>query len=90
MAKNPKQKQVTIDEVTYILQHPGIRSSVQMRDRAKNNLGQFSEEKYYTELMKHVIVEPKVTWDYFDEHEGIFEQLMKEAAEFVNGVDTPQ
>lgn len=87
MAKNANnQKTVTIDETEYVLQHPGVRAGVQLRDRAKDINGNLVEEKFYDELMKHVIVSPKVNWDSADEMgNGAFNELMKEASAFLMG-----
>lgn len=87
MAKNANnQKTVTIDETEYVLQHPGVRAGVQLRDRAKDINGNLVEEKFYDELMKHVIVSPKVTWDSADEMgNAAFNELMKEASTFLMG-----
>jgi hypothetical protein len=69
-------------EVTYLFQHPGVRAGVQIRGRSKDATGHLDEEKYYTELMKHVIVQPKTDWDYWEEHEG-FMEVIKEASSFL-------
>ncbi len=85
----PRQTKVEIEndngeKFEFVLQHPGARSSVQMRDRSKNKHGQLVEENYYGEIMKHVIVEPKVDWSYFDEHPDLQEPLLEKAILFVN------
>lgn len=87
MAKNANnQKTVTIDEKEYMLQHPGVRAGVQLRDRAKDINGNLVEEKFYDELMKHVIVSPRVSWDTADEMgNAAFNELMKEASTFLMG-----
>lgn len=79
----PRQTEVTIEDKKFILQHPGARASVQLRDRCKNRHGQIVEENLYQELMKHVIVEPKVSWDYFDEHPEVFDELMEKALLYI-------
>ena len=80
-----KQAKVEIEGKEFILQHPGARAATQMRDRCKNKNGHLHEENFYSELMKHVIVQPKVDWDYFDQegNEESFEPLMQEAVKFV-------
>lgn len=83
MAKIGEQKKVTIDGIEYTLQFPGVREVVRMRDRNKNNAGQLVEEKYYEDVMKNVIVDPKTNWDYWEEHDG-FKEIMDEAATFLN------
>lgn len=83
------QKEITIttkqgEEVKYLLQHPGVRAAVQLRGRSKDQMGNLDEEKYYDEIMKKVIVQPKTTWDYWEENEG-FQEVMKEASTFLVG-----
>lgn len=87
MAKNANnQATVTINEVEYTLQHPGVRAGVQLRDRSKDMNGNIVEEKFYTELMNHVIVSPRVNWDSADEMgNAAFNELMKEASTFLMG-----
>lgn len=84
------QKIVEVEGIEYTLQHPGHRENARIQDRIQMGEGKVSTEKYYEELMKHVIVSPKVNWDYFEgnEKKGIeavdgFEELMKEAGDFL-------
>jgi hypothetical protein len=84
------QKIVEVEGIEYTLQHPGHREATRIQDRVQLGEGKVSTEKYYEELMKHVIVSPKTSWDYFDgnekkEIEGVdgFEDVMKEAADFL-------
>ncbi|MGG3450183.1 hypothetical protein [Domibacillus aminovorans] len=84
------QKIVEVEGTEYTLQHPGHREATRIQDRVQTGEGKFSTEKFYEELMKHVIVSPKVNWEYFDGNEakGIeghdgFDELMKEAAAFL-------
>ena len=77
-----KVKKVTVDGIEYTLQHPGMREAVKMRDRCKKD-GDIVEEKYYKEIMDFVIVEPRVSWEYWDEHDG-FQEVMTEAIKFCN------
>ena len=52
--------------------------------------GRISSEKFSEEIFKHVVVNPRVSWDYFDgnEEKGIeahdgYEELIKEASNFL-------
>ncbi|WP_100488554.1 hypothetical protein [Sporolactobacillus pectinivorans] len=84
MAKFGEKKTIEIEGEKYTFQHPGIREAVKMRDRNKNaTTGQLIEEKYYADIMSLVIVEPKVNWDYWNDHNG-FNDVMGEAATFLN------
>ena len=79
-----KQHKEEINGTEYVFQGVPMRHAVQMRDRAKNKYGILNEENYYAELMKNVIVEPKVDWSYFDDHQEDFEPVLKIAANIAN------
>ena len=78
-----KQKKYECEGVEYTFQRPPMREVIKIRDRNKNENGDIIEEKYYKELMDHVIVDPKTDWDYWDEHDG-FNEVMTEASKFCN------
>lgn len=82
MAKIGTQKQVTVEGIEYTLQHPGSRESLKIQDRIMQDNGVPSSEKVAEEMFKHIIVEPKVSFDYFDEHEGM-DEVLKEAMTFL-------
>jgi hypothetical protein len=87
--KSGSQKQYTYTdsegkETVYTFQHPGVRGGVQLRGRAKDATGNLDEEKYYEELMKKVVVDPKNNWEYWEDNEG-FQDVMKEASTFLVG-----
>lgn len=52
----------------YLLQHPGVRKGMEIKsdffDAEKNKIDMNLQKEA---LMKHVIVQPKVSWDYFEE-----------------------
>lgn len=83
-AKSGTQKTIEVEGKEYTLQHPGVREGVKIRGRSKDQFGNLDEEKYYDELMKHVIVQPKTNWDYWEENDGFLE-VMKEASTFLIG-----
>lgn len=85
MAKKPKQETQTIGGIDFTFQHPGIRTLIRISDKCKNKHGVLQAEPYYTEIMNHVIVDPKTSWDYFEEHEEIMEDVMEAAITFLNG-----
>jgi hypothetical protein len=90
MAKIGTQKQVEIEGVVYTLQYPGARERMRIQDRAQLEGGRMSSEKLAEELFKHVIVDPKVSFEYFDgndekgiePHEGL-DELLEEAMNFL-------
>lgn len=99
MAKLGKQTEVTITEdvldkdgkktdtvdVVYKLQHPGVKKATEILDATiVDGSGKTSITTMYEEYMKHVIVEPKTDWDYWEEHEGM-QKVMGECATFLNG-----
>ncbi|TES45655.1 hypothetical protein [Shouchella lehensis] len=94
MAKLGKTKEVTITEVdekgnekevVYTLQHPGVLKATEIIDATiLDGSGKTSIKTMYDEYMKHVIVNPKTNWDYWEEHEGL-QKVMGECASFLNG-----
>lgn len=78
-----RQKKFKREGVEYTFQRPSMHETVKMRDRCKDRNGELVEEKYYNEIMKYVVVEPKVDWEYWDDHEG-FQEVMAEAIKFCN------
>ncbi|MED4649315.1 hypothetical protein Bateq7PJ16_3351 [Bacillus subtilis] len=83
MSKFGKQKKVTIQGTEYTLQHPGTRRMVELQDEAVNlNTGKPTSADLYDLYMKEVVVDPKVNYEYFDEHEG-FMELMREVQSFL-------
>ena len=82
-SKMERQRKFKCEDVEYTFQRPPMRDTVKMRDRCKDSNGELVEEKYYDEIMKHVIVEPKFDWEHWDEHEG-FQEVMSEAIKFCN------
>lgn len=79
-----KQRTEVVNGREYKFQGIPVRHRVKFRDQAKNKHGVVNEEKYYELLMKHVVIEPKVDWEYFDEHDEDFEEVIKIAAEVAN------
>lgn len=82
MAKIGTQKTVTVEGIDYVLQHPGSREYARIQDRTQTEIGIPSTEKLSEEIFKHVIVEPKVSWEYFDEQDG-YEEVLKESMTFL-------
>ncbi|ASK24763.1 hypothetical protein ACUUYQ_13240 [Bacillus halotolerans] len=84
MSKFGKQKKVTIKGTEYTLQHPGTKRMVELQDEAINlNTGKPTSAALFDLYMKEVIVAPKVSWNYFDEHPG-FMELMREVQTFLS------
>lgn len=84
---NFKQKKYTSKSgKEYTFQFPGVRFAAQISDRIKNKHGIASEEKMGDELMKHVIVQPKLTWDSFEDKKE-FNEVMEAAYLFLEGAD---
>lgn len=84
----PRQdKFVTDSGNEYLFQHPGALNYIRMKKRANDNNGKPDEEKMINELMKHVIVEPKTSWEYWDEHLEDQEEVTRAAINFLRGKD---
>lgn len=65
-AKKFEQKTVTVGDKEYVLQKLPTRKALEMKQRyMPNNI--FNELKCYDEILEHVVVNPKVTLDDFDD-----------------------
>lgn len=85
---NFKHKQYTSKSgKAYTFQFPGVRAAAQISDRVKNRFGVPQEEKLAEEMMKNVIVEPKVNWDYFGNDKREFNDVIAAAFQFLEGAD---
>ena len=73
-------KIVKVSGTEYTLQKLAPREFYLMKERCTIN-GQLNDLKMYDELFEHVVVNPKVTLDDFEDVETI-EGLMKEALTF--------
>lgn len=86
MATNGQQKVIEIGEKEYTLQHPGVHEAIKIINAAKDDRGFSDEEKFFTALMKQVVVSPRVDWKTADEiGMADFMELMKEAGKFLTG-----
>ncbi|MCZ8518886.1 hypothetical protein [Paenibacillus caseinilyticus] len=84
-----KQKHFT-SKVTgkqYIFQFPGIRAVQQIRDRVKNRFGVASDEKSADEVLKYVVVDPKMRIEDFGDDIAEFNEVVGAAINFMNGAD---
>jgi len=82
MAKIGTQKTIEVEGIEYTLQHPGSRANAQIQDRTMTDKGIPSMEKTAEEIFKHVIVNPKVSFEHFDEHDG-YDEVLEEAMKFL-------
>lgn len=79
-----KQKTITVAGTEYILQKVTPREWARLRDRCKNRFGNVVEENFMAEILKHIVVEPKVTLDDFDEWADA-QEVCNEAVRFQLG-----
>ncbi len=82
--KKLKQKKVTVDGVSYTLQKISPREWSRMRERCKNRNGQLIEETFISEVLEHIVVQPRVTMDDFEEWVDL-EDLVDQAISFQSG-----
>lgn len=82
--KKPKQMTQTIGGIEFTFQFPGVRKALQMVDTSKDRYGNLMSEAYYGQLMDHVIVNPRTTWEFWDENVAILEEVMSVAMRFLN------
>lgn len=64
-----KQKTMRIGDTDYTFQKLSAREWVRLRDRCKNRNGVMLEEPFMTEVLKYIVVSPKVSLDDFDDWE---------------------
>lgn len=69
------QEKHTVEGIEYTFQFPGVKAAIDILDRSKDRFGNFTDGKYYEEIMENVIENPKVDWDYWDTHDGIREVM---------------
>ncbi len=79
----PKQKKETVNGVEYTLQHPGARWYLGVVDRHTNAKGNLEREGYTAEILEHVVVEPKVKIEDFDDDLGSLMELVRKAELFL-------
>lgn len=82
-----KQKQYTTtngNEFTF--QHPGVRMVSKINDSSKNKHGVVLEERLSEEVLKHVIVEPKMKIENFDDYKE-YSEVINAAYAFIAGQD---
>lgn len=85
---NFKQKNFTSKSgKKYLFQFPGIRAVSQISDRVKNKFGVPSDEKSADEILKHVLVDPKMKMEDFGTDIKEFNEVVFAAMQFMNGVD---
>ncbi|MBU8908503.1 hypothetical protein [Desertibacillus haloalkaliphilus] len=77
------EKKIDVNGYNFKLVRPEPRELARMQDASKHE-GKLSNEKLYEQLMKHVIAEPEVSYDYFDEigDTTLFREVMNEASKF--------
>lgn len=80
-----EQRKEEINGTEYTFQFPGVRAANEIADRAKNADGVLMQTKLQEELWKHVVVDPKVDFDYFDEKPKDYPKVLEVAQEVFNG-----
>ncbi|WP_289142918.1 hypothetical protein [uncultured Brevibacillus sp.] len=71
---------------TYIFQHPGVRMVSKINDSSKNKHGVLMEERLSEEILKHVIVQPKMKIDDFSGYPE-YQETINAAYAFIAGKD---
>lgn len=84
---NFKQKTYTSKSGTeYVFQFPGVRAVSKINDASKNKFGVVMEERLADEMLKHVIVSPKLKIDDFPTYKE-YSEVINAAYEFISGRD---
>ncbi len=80
-----EQRKEEVNGTEYTFQFPGVRAANEMADRSKNENGVVMQTKLQEEYWKHIVVEPKVSFDYFDEKSDDYAKVLEVAGEVFNG-----
>lgn len=75
-----RQEKVTVRGKEYTFQEMPSRGFLKLQNRTQDRNGNPILEKLYDELLKHIVVEPRVTVD--DYSTGELEELAGEAMKF--------
>jgi len=84
-----EEKKVTIRGVEYTLKKISPREWARLRDRCKNRFGVMLEEKFLSEILEYMVVNPRVTLDDFEDYETC-QEVANAAVEFQLGESIPQ
>jgi len=61
------QKTITVGGKEYVIQKVPPREWTRMRDRSKDRNGNIVEERLIDEMFKHMVIDPKVSMDDFED-----------------------
>lgn len=73
-------KTVEIEGVKYNLQKLPVRQGLELRKRSRTG-GDIDDIKFYEEILEHIVVEPKLSLDDFEDI-GHMEKLMEKVIEY--------
>lgn len=79
-----KEKKETIEGVEYTFKKLPPREWARLRDRCKNRHGHILEEALMSEILEHIVVDPKITLDDFEDWE-VAERVVNAATTFCLG-----
>ncbi len=78
------EKKVEIRGVEYTLKKIPPREWARLRDRCKNRFGNIIEEKFLSEIFEHLVVNPKLSLDDFEDWD-VCQEVANAAVEFQLG-----
>ncbi len=84
MAAPSKQKTLRIGDTEYTFQRVPLSYWLTMMDGSKDAHGNLMDSKFIPEVLKHIVVAPKVSIDDFESMDALRE-VIKEAATFQSG-----
>jgi len=64
-----KEKKETIEGVEYTFKKLPPREWARLRDRTKNRFGNIIEENFMSEILEHIVIDPKTSLDDFKDWE---------------------
>jgi len=84
-----KEKKETIEGVEYTFKKLPPREWARLRDRCKDRFGNIIEERFMSEILEHVVVNPKTSLDDFEEWETA-QEVINAAVKFCLGRSAAQ
>lgn len=86
MSNFKQKKYESKSGATYIFQFPGVRMVSKINDASKNKFGVVMEERMSEEMLKHVVVQPKMKIDDFESYDE-YSEVINAAYAFISGQD---
>ena len=81
------KKTENINGVEYTFQKMPPRQWARLQDRCQNRYGVSLMEKLFSEILEHIVIDPKITLDDFQDWDTV-EEVVRAASRFQRGQET--